>query len=279
MFYSDRMVAASGSYSPSAEKPAAVVASWRNLAIALRFFEPVAATLEVLSAAHDPEFVRTVLSCATPNGFGNHSAAVAASLPFTVGAMVDAARHARTYGGAAVAPCAGFHHARYADVGGFCTFNGLMVAACALRLEGAARVGILDFDHHYGDGTQDIIERLGAANWCPHYSAGRHFHRPGQAALFLDSLPALVSTFEACDVVLYQAGADPHVDDPLGGWLTTAQLRHRDSLVFRGLNQMNVPVAWNLAGGYQRDAADGIAPVLHIHDNTLRACAEVYLSR
>jgi hypothetical protein len=33
-----------------------------------------------------------------------------------------------------------------------------------------------------------------------------------------------------CDVLLYQAGADPHINDPLGGWLTTAQLRERDRI-------------------------------------------------
>jgi acetoin utilization deacetylase AcuC-like enzyme len=33
-----------------------------------------------------------------------------------------------------------------------------------------------------------------------------------------------------CEVLLYQAGADPHINDPLGGWLTTAQLRERDRI-------------------------------------------------
>jgi hypothetical protein len=35
-------------------------------------------------------------------------------------------------------------------------------------------------------------------------------------------------------------------------------------------------VVWNLAGGYQRDQEGGIAPVLAIHDHTMRACARVY---
>jgi len=37
---------------------------------------------------------------------------------------------------------------------------------------------------------------------------------------------------------------------------------------------MCIPVAWNLAGGYQRDATGTIRPVLTIHDNTLHAFAE-----
>ena len=55
-----------------------------------------------------------------------------------------------------------------------------------------------------------------------------------------------------CDLILYQAGADPHIDDPLGGWLTTKQLQQRDKRVFSASAEWKIPVAWNLAGGYQR---------------------------
>jgi len=75
-----------------------------------------------------------------------------------------------------------------------------------------------------------------------------------------------------CDVVLYQAGADPHVDDPLGGWLTTEQLRRRDARVFQTFARLGVPVAWNLAGGYQREPDGSIPKVLEIHDNTAIEC-------
>jgi acetoin utilization deacetylase AcuC-like enzyme len=81
-----------------------------------------------------------------------------------------------------------------------------------------------------------------------------------------------------CDLILYQAGADPHVDDPLGGWLTTEQLRERDRRVFAAAVEWHVPVAWNLAGGYQRTEDGGIGPVLEIHRNTMRECAAAYLT-
>ena len=70
-----------------------------------------------------------------------------------------------------------------------------------------------------------------------------------------------------CDIVLYQAGADPHVDDPLGGFLTTTQLATRDWKVFDGLRQHGIPVAWDLAGGYQTP----LSKVIEIHVNTFRA--------
>lgn len=79
-----------------------------------------------------------------------------------------------------------------------------------------------------------------------------------------------------CDIVLYQAGADPHVNDP-GGWLTTEQLQQRDAIVFEAFAANKLPVVWNLAGGYQVNRDGSIPKVLEIHDNTMRECVRVYL--
>ena len=192
---------------------------------------------------------------------------MAASLPYTSGAMLSAARHAIQHGSAA-APCSGFHHAGFRSSGGFCTFNGLMVTACALRAEGAKTIGILDCDHHYGDGTDDIIEAIDAESWIRHETIGARWSEPNYAGRFLAALPSIVESMRGCDVLLYQAGADPHIYDPQGGWLTTDELRHRDAIVFDGARALDIPIAWNLAGGYQRDLAGTIAPILEIHLNT-----------
>lgn len=147
-----------------------------------------------------------------------------------------------------------------------------MVTACALRNEGIVQnVGILDFDQHWGDGTEDVIKRLDA-NWVHHYSAGAHWHDAEQAEQFLHAIRGLVESMADCDVILYQAGADPHIDDPLGGWLTTEQLRKRDRLVFESSERYGVPIVWNLAGGYQ----DPFTKVLEIHDNTMLECVAVF---
>ncbi len=106
-----------------------------------------------------------------------------------------------------------------------------------------------------------------------HYTAGAHYHSQSQASEFLQQIPALVASMNDCDVVLYQAGADPHIDDPLGGWLTTQQLAERDRLVFESARRLGIPLAWNLAGGYQSP----LRKVLDIHDNTMRGCASAYL--
>ena len=154
----------------------------------------------------------------------------------------------------------------------YCTFNGLMVTARVL-LEGGwlSRVGILDADMHHGDGTEEIIAALGETR-VEHYSVGEHSYYASHAKQFIAELPDRVSSFSDCDLLLYQAGADPHVDDPLGGWLTTEELFKRDYIVFNRCRQMGLPVAWNLAGGYQTP----LRKVLDIHNNTMRAAKIVW---
>ena len=275
VFYTPLMVADSGGFSPSAAKPKAVMESWRKLDIPLTVIAPEPVSVEDIARAHLPAFVDAVLSCQVENGFGNSSEAVAKSLPYTSGAMLAAAREALRNGKVAVAPCAGFHHACYAYPRGFCTFNGLMVTALALHASGEVkRVGILDFDQHYGDGTDNIIEHL-KIKWIKHYSAGKYYGFTGEAKRFLMSIPGLVKRMQSCDVILYQAGADPHIDDPLGGWLTTEQLYERDLIVFETAAELGISIAWNLAGGYQTP----LRKVLQIHDGTMRACGKVYLNR
>jgi acetoin utilization deacetylase AcuC-like enzyme len=277
VFYTPKMVAESGCESPSAAKPTPVVASWRQQ-FPVEVIEPAPVTVEELARAHDRQFVEDVVACRRDNGFGNTSRDVARSLPYTTGSMLSAARHAIKTGGAAVAPCSGFHHATWDKCMGFCTFNGLMVTALALLEEGVKRVGILDLDMHYGNGTDHIIGKLGLSDTtiC-HFTSGKDYLFPAQAREFFNvRLPKELERMAACDVVLYQAGADPHVDDPHGGWLTTDELQRRDRVVFEALRSAKVPVAWNLAGGYQRDRDGGIRKVLAIHDNTMRECARFF---
>jgi len=267
VFYDDVMVCDSGGYSPSAAKPKYAVGSWLAMHAPIDIIAPNAATCEQLCRAHSERYVQGVFNGTRPNGFGNTLDSVAATLPYTTGSMIDAARAALHNGVGAVSPTSGFHHAGFGGGNGFCTFNGLMVAALELADH---RVGILDFDAHYGDGTDDIILQL--RHDVVHFSQGEHKFRDG--AHFIGSVKMIVEAlFDKCDIVLYQAGADMHIDDPLAaGFLTTQELFMRDSIVFHTLKKLNVPVVWNLAGGYQRP----MSKVTDIHDNTMRAFMEVW---
>lgn len=280
VFYHQLMIADDMSTSsPSAYKAREVVASWqaRGFPISLEGFSPAA--IETLALAHDEDYVRGILVGTLSNGFRNHSLEVAESLPYTSGAMLAATLRALENRAVACAPVSGFHHASYSRSSGYCTFNGLMVATqYVLRNRLAQRVGIFDADMHEGDGTDSIIDEYNLHHRVRHVTLGKDYRYPLQAEGFIRNLPAMIESFGDCEVLLYQAGADPHINDPLGGWLTTGQLAERDRIVFETCRSMKLPIAWNLAGGYQRDANHGIRPVLDIHDNTMRACVGVWVS-
>jgi acetoin utilization deacetylase AcuC-like enzyme len=272
VYYSDHMLADADSFSPSAGKPRPVIAAWQeaNLPIALHDFAPAEEIDFCL--AHDPGYVHGVLTGALPNGFGNTRADVARSLPYTTGAMIAAARAALETG-CACTPVSGFHHAHYDTGGGFCTFNGLVIAAQKLIDDAdLQRLLILDCDMHYGDGTEEIIERLAVQNCIENYTFGRWFDAPQDAPAYLAKLRDIAVRFEDYDLILYQAGADVHIDDPLGGVLTTSQMIERDRIIFEGAREAAVPIAWNLAGGYQ----EPLSRVIALHVNTMRECVRSY---
>lgn len=80
-------------------------------------------------------------------------------------------------------------------------------------------------------------------------------------------------SFAGYDLLIYQAGANQHVDDPLGGFLTTEDLLERDRIVFSVAKAIDIPLVGNLVEGYQ----EPLSRVLKLHRNTMMACATAYL--
>lgn len=283
-FRQEQSSKAAASYSPSAGKPALVMADWLGndkLAplLEVHSFEP--ANDAVLCGAHDPGYVAGVLSGEIENGFENTNMEIANSLRYTVGSMLAAATYVLTDKNRgpvrmACSPTSGFHHAGYAWGGGYCTFNGLIATAVRVHQLGLAkRILILDFDQHYGNGTQDIIDFL-KLDFITHITAIKSYNTTAQTLAKAD----LLNNNTLCndhhnqkfDLILYQAGADIHLDDPLRGRLTTSQMCQRDANIFTAAQVWGIPLVWNLAGGYQRDKAGTIAPVLALHHQTLMEC-------
>lgn len=89
-------------------------------------------------------------------------------------------------------------------------------------------------------------------------------------------LPDIVSSFRGVDLLIFNAGVDPHIDDPLGGILTTLQMTLRDRLVFKAAKQLGLKVCVSLAGGYQVDEDGNICKLLELHDTTFKAGWAVY---
>jgi acetoin utilization deacetylase AcuC-like enzyme len=266
---------------PSAQKPALVISDWLTAGLPIKIFAPERASNEVLNLAHDSGYVRDVLAGRATNGYGNRLRSVSDALPWVTGSLLSAAHHALLTRSVAVSPTSGFHHARYARAQGFCTFNGLVATAAYLRQRGLVnRVAILDADFHYGDGTEDIIHKKGY-HWLIHVGNGQGYDS-ADPERFLFELHATVRRLASCDLILYQAGADAHISDPLGGFLDDQQLRLRDAIVFYESRRLGIPLVWNLAGGYQFDRLDdgaiSIGKVLAIHRQTLQECVRAYQS-
>jgi len=271
---SDSMVRAS----PSDRKPKLVCEALLQSGFRIEIVAPRPITAADVCKVHDPSFVDDVLHLRRPNGFGSFSESVARSLLYTCGACYASARAAME-DGVSASLTSGFHHAGPSSGRGFCTFNGLMVTAVQLLDEGrAARVAIIDCDYHYGDGTQAIIDTRDLGDRVLHVSFGRTFRKPDQAPAYLEALGNLRGKLEtfAPDLILYQAGADAHIDDPLGGLLTTEQMRQRDRLLFTIARELSIPVTWNLAGGYQIESDGSIPRVIELHLNTFEEALRVW---
>ncbi len=292
--YDDRMIADPGQQeveamgwvaSPSAGKPKLVAAALLESGLPVEFIMPEQATPADFKLAHDPDYVDDVLTLKADNGFGNRSPAVAESLPWTTGAMIAAAR-AATKETPVCALVSGFHHAGYSgwrELGYFCTFNGLAVTAAKLLDEGTVdKVCIIDCDQHWGNGTDNILMQLpNLRSRVGHMTFGKDFSRPEHAEEYLswlgpNGLCAYLLHRWQPDLVIYQAGVDAHRNDPYGGVFDDVGLYERDLRAFRLFRSLGLPVAWNLAGGYQLSPDGSPDKVVQLHLASFRACRRAY---
>ena len=141
-----------------------------GLDVALVFEEAGPATSEQIARAHTSGYVAEIsdlLQQVADGGEARHLDPDTVACPHTLKAALHAAGAAVAAtdsviaGRARNAFCAvrpPGHHATRDETMGFCFFNNVAVAARhALDVHGLARVAIIDFDVHHGNGTEDII--------------------------------------------------------------------------------------------------------------------------
>ncbi|WP_031363885.1 histone deacetylase [Caballeronia sordidicola] len=214
----------------------------------------------------------------------------------SVGATI-AACHAARHGGFAVNLAGGTHHSHASHGAGFCVFNDAAVAARALQAEALQRgeqkppVAIIDLDVHQGNGTAAIFQDDPSVfTLSLHGESNYPFSKEtgdldvalpdgrGDDA-YTEALSGALSTmFERFEPVMliYLAGADPHIDDRLGRLaLSVEGLARRDSLVFSAAAGRDLPVAITMAGGYGRD----INVTVDIHLQTIQLAAVAFGAR
>lgn len=180
-------------------------------------------------------------------------------------AMVAAVHHALQHG-RAYALASGFHHARAAHGAGFCTLNGLAIAAGEALRAGARQVVIVDLDAHAGGGTYSMVNTwpnllhydVHTASFDSYVS--REPHRRvaiTESADYIPTVQVLLDTLGALvqpgDLLLYNAGMDVYEGCAIGGLhgIDEAVITQREELVDAWARSHNLAVAGCLAGGYQ----------------------------
>jgi histone deacetylase 11 len=177
----------------------------------------------------------------------------------------------------------GFHHAAADWGGGFCVYADIPWAAAVLHQE--RRVGkvlVVDLDAHQGNGTAAVFRDWPWASIFDAYE-GDLFPSRKEAEDYPLALPDgtigcdyldLIRKFlpgaldeVRPDLLIYNAGSDPFVNDPLAGLqLTMSDLADRDLIVVTFARERSIPVAMVLSGGYSAESwrihADSIEGIL-----------------
>jgi len=200
----------------------------------------------------------------------------------------------------------GFHHA-YPDHGeGFCAIHDVAVAIRRLQADGAiATAMVVDLDVHHGNGTAAIfggdpsvftLSMHQENNYPypkPHSDIDVGLPDATRDDVYLKLLDeALAEAFRRYpdsaaqlhqaqsaggkarpDLIWYLAGADPYVEDQLGGLaLTIKGLMERDRKVIHAAHSRSIPIAITFAGGYARRVEDTV----QIHVNTILAARQAF---
>jgi acetoin utilization deacetylase AcuC-like enzyme len=167
------------------------------------------------------------------------------------------------------------HHALAARAMGFCFLNNVVLAARHAQALGCARVLIVDWDVHHGNGTQALVEHdpsirfvsMHQYPWYPGTGAedergvGNVFNipRPGglPRAVYARDLLAGVDAALAHwdpDILLVSAGFDSLAGDPLGEFtLDPDDITQWTQALRERMRAGNRPVVGVLEGGYRLD--------------------------
>lgn len=255
---------------------------------------PASVTEGQLRLIHTQEYIDAVRTgkdriLAESQGF-DWDAGIHTAASTSTGGMVYAALHALRDGVAGTLS-SGLHHA-YADGGaGFCTYNGLALAAKMAIAAGADRVLIVDFDAHCGGGTASLVEDnpriwqcdVATNNFdvyadtdrCKLVIADDPEHYLSDCAHALSRIGRLAAD-RKFDLVIYNAGMDPSEDCGVGGLkgLTSAHLAERERLVFEWCRLRGIPVAFTLAGGYLGPNLE-VEGLVDLHRLTIEAAAQL----
>ena len=266
-----------------------------GVASASQFHQPEAPPQKWIELVHTPEYIRDycegTLDAKAQRRIGlPWSPALVQRTCIAVGGTILTARLALEHG-LACNTAGGTHHAFPSYGSGFCIFNDLAIATRVIQQQGLAqKVLIVDLDVHQGDGTAFIFQDDPTVFT---FSMHCEVNFPGTKQTsdldvplpvgmededYLQTLakylPDLLSEFQP-DLVLYDAGVDPHSGDRLGKLaLSDRGLFCREMQVLSTCAAQGYPVACVIGGGY----GDDFEALVYRHSLLHRAASEVYSS-
>ena len=233
---------------------------------------PKPATVEYLSIAHDPVYIRAIETGnlskqqQTKLGLPWSKALLQRSFLAPSGTLLAAQLALQT--GVACHAAGGTHHAHWDFGAGFCVFNDLAYAARALiAMKLAKRILILDCDVHQGDGTASILSNDMDIFTCSIHCAENYPQKKANSDLdfpiprgsgdeeYLSTLAQCLNELDRInfvpDLILYDAAVDVHNNDKLGLLkMTSDGIYYRDQVVLSHFKDRQVPVATTIGGGY-----------------------------
>jgi acetoin utilization protein AcuC len=190
----------------------------------------------------------------------------------------------------------GLHHARRNFASGFCIYNDLAIAINYLTRQGLW-VAYLDIDVHHGDGVQQIVYEDKRVMTISLHESGKYLfpgtgeiHELGSGLgrglklnlplepftegdnyleVFQQVVPTALQQFQP-GVLVVQAGADAHFDDPLADLMLTTDTYET---IFRRILELADAftagrVLFTLGGGYSLRATPRVWTILYLlmHD-------------
>jgi acetoin utilization deacetylase AcuC-like enzyme len=244
---------------------------------------PREATDDELARVHDPEYVEQITSLRGQAGMldadtfvSPESDPVARLAAGAVLVAIDRVLNARSHRALVMARPPG-HHAEPDRAMGFCLYNSIAVGAAAARAGGVARVAIVDYDVHHGNGTQwmfyeDASVLFISSHQYPFYpgtGAGTEMGR-GEGLGFTVNLPLEAGAGDADydlvyrnavmpilrefrpELLMVSAGFDAHERDPLAGMrMTTTGYAAITSRLIRAADELCAGrIVFVTEGGY-----------------------------